>query len=38
MKSTAMIAELQSPRLQQVRINPNAAAVNRETKEKVCLP
>ena len=37
MESTAIIAGYQSPRQQQVRISPNAAAVYTETKEKKLL-
>jgi len=36
MESTAMTAEQQGPRLEQVRICSNAKAM--ETKEEVCLP
>lgn len=34
MESTAIIAAWQSPRAQQVRINPNTAAINMETKSE----
>jgi len=34
MESTAIIAGQQSPRLQQTRTNPNAAAIYTETKEE----
>jgi len=34
MKSTAIRGEWQSPRLQQVRISPKAAAADTETKKK----
>ena len=38
MESTAVTAEKQSPRLQQVRIRSNMATVDTETKERICLP
>jgi len=37
MESTAMTAEQQGPRLQQVRICSNATAVGTEIKERSCL-
>ena len=38
MRSTAMTAEQQGPRLQQVKVCSNATAVGREIKERSCLP
>ena len=38
MESTAMTAEQQDPRMQQVRACPNATAVGTEIKERSCLP
>ena len=37
MESTTVIAEWHNPRLQQMKISPNAAAIDAKTKEKKLL-